>query len=95
MQYPFGALTRNLRLIKLRKFRGQRPAEPAGDGKTLVVLAKCSMSLNGHLLRPVDISPLASLSQDSQWRINLLRRPGYDPCSQYEKYQVITLFSML
>ena len=57
MQHPFGALTRNFRLIRLRKFRGQQPAGPAGDGKTPVALAKCLMSLNGHLLRPVGTSP--------------------------------------
>ena len=51
------ALARNFRLIRLRKFRGQRPTGPAGDGETQVVLAKCSMSLNGHLLRPVGVSP--------------------------------------
>ena len=63
MQHPFGALTRNFRLIRLRKFRGQQPAGPAGDGETRVVSAKCLMSLNGHLLRPGG----ASLSQDSLW----------------------------
>ena len=52
MQHPFGALTRNFRLIRLRKFRGQQPAGPAGDGETQVVSAKCMMSLNGLLLRP-------------------------------------------
>ena len=57
MQHPFGALTRNFRLIRLRKFRGQHPAGPAGDGKTPVASAKCLMSLNGHLLRPVGTSP--------------------------------------
>ena len=31
MQHPFGALTPN---IRLRKFRGQWPAGPAGDGET-------------------------------------------------------------
>ena len=36
----------------LRKFRGQQPAGPAGDGETQTVSAKCLMSLNGHLLRP-------------------------------------------
>ena len=41
-----------LRLTRLRKFIGQQPAGPAGDGKTQVVSAKCLMSLNGHLLRP-------------------------------------------
>ena len=30
MQHPFGALTRNFRLIRLRKFRGQQRAGPAG-----------------------------------------------------------------
>ena len=54
---PFGALTRNFRLIRLRKFRGQQPAGPAGDGETQVVWAKCLMSLNGHLLRPGGTSP--------------------------------------
>ena len=54
---PIGALTRNFRLIRLGKFRGQPPAEPAGDGETLVVSAKCLMSLNGHLLRPRGTSP--------------------------------------
>ena len=57
MQHPFGALTRNFRLIRLRKFRGQQPAGPAGDGETQVVWAKCLMSLNGHLLRPGGTSP--------------------------------------
>ena len=57
MQHPFGALTRNFRLIRLKKFRGQQPAGPAGDGETPVALAKCLMSLNGHLLRPVGTSP--------------------------------------
>ena len=57
MQHPFGALTRNFILIRLRKFRGQRPAGPAGDGETRLVSAKCSMTLNGHLLNPVGIRP--------------------------------------
>ena len=37
MQHPIGALTRNCRLIRLRKFRGQQPAGPAGDDETRVV----------------------------------------------------------
>ena len=57
MQHPFGALTRNIRLIRLRKFRGQQPAGHAGDGETWVASAKCLMSLNDHLLRPVGTSP--------------------------------------
>ena len=51
------ALTRNFRLIRLRKSRGQQPAGPSGDGETRVVSAKCLMSLNGHLLRPEETSP--------------------------------------
>ena len=57
MQHLFGALTRNFRLIRSRKFRGQQPAGPAGDGKTREVSAKCLMSLDGHLLRPGGTSP--------------------------------------
>ena len=45
MQHPFGAFTRKFRL---RKFRGQRPAGPAGEGETRVVSAKCLMILNDH-----------------------------------------------
>ena len=52
MQHPFGALTRNFRLIRLRKFRGQQLAGPAGDGGTQVVSAKCLVNLIGHLSRP-------------------------------------------
>ena len=57
MLRPFGVLTRNFRLIRLGKFRGQQPAGPAGDGETRVVLVKCLMSLNGHLMRPGGTSP--------------------------------------
>ena len=52
-----GALTRNFRLIRLRKFRGQQPTGPAGDGETRVVSAKCLTSCNGYLLRPGGTSP--------------------------------------
>ena len=57
MQHPFGALTRNFRFIRFRKFRGQQPAGPAGDGETRVVSARCLMSLNDYLLRPGGTSP--------------------------------------
>ena len=57
MQHPFEALTWNFRLIRLRKFRGQQPAAPAGDGQIRVVSAKCLMSLDGHLLRSWRTSP--------------------------------------
>ena len=39
---------------RFRKFGGQQPAGPGGDGETRVVSAKC---LNGHLLRPGGTSP--------------------------------------
>ena len=35
----------------------KQPVGPAGDGVTQVVSARCLMSLSGHLLRPVGISP--------------------------------------
>ena len=57
MQHLFGVLIRNFRLTRSRKFRGQQPVGPAGDGETQVVSAKCLMSLSGHLLRPVGTSP--------------------------------------
>ena len=57
MQHSFGALARNFRLTRLRKFRGQQPAVPARDGETGVVSAKCLMSLKVHLLRPGGTSP--------------------------------------
>ena len=56
-EVAFGVLTRNFRLIRLRKFRGQQPSGPAGDGETRVVSVICLMSLNGHLLRPGGTSP--------------------------------------
>ena len=39
MQHPFGSLTRNFRLIRLKKYKGQRPAVPAGDVETQEVSA--------------------------------------------------------
>ena len=54
---PIWSPTRNFRLIRLRKFRGQQPVGPAGEGETQVVSVKCLMSLNGHLLRPGGTSP--------------------------------------
>ena len=46
-----------LQINQIEKFRGQQPVGPAGDGVTQVVSARCLMSLSGHLLRPVGISP--------------------------------------
>ena len=53
----YAALTRNFTLIRLRKFRGQQPAGPAGDGETRVVSGTCLASFNGHLWGPVGTSP--------------------------------------
>ena len=57
MQHPIGALTRNFRLTRKRKFKGQQPAGPAGDGNIQVVSMRCLTSLSGHHLRPVGIGP--------------------------------------
>ena len=46
-----------LQINQVEKFRGQQPVGHAGDGVTQVVSARCLMSLSGHLLRPVGISP--------------------------------------
>ena len=81
MQHPFGALTRNFRLIGLRKFRGQQPAGPAGDGETQVASVKCLMSLNGHLLRPVGTSPPCFSFTRFIVEQCLLKKDKYDPCS--------------
>ena len=36
---------------------GSGPGDPAGDGRAIVVLVGCLMSLGGHLLGPVEICP--------------------------------------
>ena len=48
------SLYSQLQIYQIEKV--QRPAGPAGDGETRVASAKCFMSLNGHILRPVGIS---------------------------------------
>ena len=66
---PIGAHIVKLRLNKWRRYRGRRPAGPAGGGATLVVLARCLMSLmanSGGLEGPI-LS--AVLPQDSLWDI--------------------------
>ena len=75
---------------QIEKVRGQRPAGPAGDGETRVVSAKCLMSLNGHLLRPVGISPPCFSFTRLIMEHCLLKKAVNDPCSQFENYQVIT-----
>ena len=54
---PFWSPYSILLINQIGKCRVQRPAGPAGDGEKRVVSAKCLMNLNGHLLRPVGISP--------------------------------------
>ena len=98
MQHPFGALTRNFRLIRLRKFRGQQPAGPAGDGETQVVSAKRLMSLNGHLLRPEGTSPpcfsftrfiveQCLLKKTSIWPAHSLKTTRSSHSAQYRRHQ--------
>ena len=60
MQHPFGALTRNFRLIKFRKFRGQQPAGPAGDCETKV-LHKYTSSV-GEMLDELELPSLEARS---------------------------------
>ena len=81
MQHPYGALTRNFRLIRLKKFRGQQPAGPTGDGETWVVSVEYLMILNGHLMRSGGINPSCFFFT----RFTVLTWP----CSQFENYQVI------
>ena len=60
--------------------------------KTPAVSAKCLMSLNGHLLRPGGTSPPCFSFTTFIMEQCLLKkkRQVYDPCSQFENYQVIT-----
>ena len=46
-----------LQINQIEKVQRTAAAGPAGDGETPVASAKCLMSLNGHLLRPVGTSP--------------------------------------
>ena len=98
MHHPFGALTRNFRLIALRKFRGQQPAGPVGDCKIRVVSAKCLMSLNDHLLRPRGTSPpcffhkihcgAVSIEKDKYMTpVDSLKTTRSSHSAQYRRYQ--------
>ena len=83
--------SKNFRLIRLRKFRGQWPTGPAGDDETRVVSAKCLMSLNGHLLRPMGISPPTfSFTRFivEQCLLKKTSTSSHDACSQFKNYQV-------
>ena len=78
---------------KLQIEKVQRTAAhgPAGDGETQVASAKCLMSLNGHLLRPGGTSPPCfSFTRFIVEQCLLKKKTLYDPCSQFENYQVIT-----
>ena len=56
MQHLFGIPIMKLRLDRWRRYRGQLPGGPAGDGKTPVASATCLMNLSGHPWRPAGIS---------------------------------------
>ena len=52
MQHLFGIPIMKLRLDRWRRFRGQLPGGPAGDGETPVASATCLTILSGHPWRP-------------------------------------------
>ena len=51
MQHLFGIPIMKLRLDRWRRYRGQLPCGPAGDGETPVASATCLTNLSGHLWR--------------------------------------------
>ena len=56
MQHLFGIPIMKLRLDRWRRYRGQMPGGPAGDGETPVASATCLTILNGHPWRPAGSS---------------------------------------
>ena len=52
----FGVPVMKLRLDRWRRFRGQLPGGPAGDGETQVASATCLTILGGHPWRPAGSS---------------------------------------
>ena len=56
MQHLFGIPIMKLRLDRWRRFRGQLPGGPAGDGGTQVASATCLRILSGHPWRPAGSS---------------------------------------
>ena len=48
MQHLFGIPIMKLRLDRWRRYRGQLPGGPAGDGETPVASATCLTILSGH-----------------------------------------------
>ena len=55
---PFWAHIVKSRFNRWRNYSGRQLAGPAGGGATLVVLVRYSMSCNGLIWRPEEISPL-------------------------------------
>ena len=51
-QLEYAAYIMNLRLDRLRRYRGQLPGGPVGDGGTPVASAICLTTLSGHPWRP-------------------------------------------
>ena len=56
MQHLFGIPIIKLRLDRWRRYRGQLPGGPAGDGETTVASATCLTILSGHPWRPAGSS---------------------------------------
>ena len=56
MQHLFGIPIMKLRLDRWRRYRGQLPGGPAGDGETPVASATCLTILSGHPWRPAGSS---------------------------------------
>ena len=56
MQYLFGIPIMKLRLDRWRRYIGQLPGGPAGDGETPVASATCLTNLSGHTGRPAGSS---------------------------------------
>ena len=56
MQHLFGIPIMKLRLDRWRRYRGQLPGGPAGDGETPVASATCLTNLSGHPWRPAGSS---------------------------------------
>ena len=56
MQHLFGIPIMKLRLDRWRRYRGQLPGGPAGDGETPVASATCLTNLSCHPWRPAGSS---------------------------------------
>ena len=70
MQHLFGIPIMKLRLDRWRRYRGQLPGGPAGDGETPVASATCLTILSGHPWRPAGSSlpsPSSTRFTPVQW----------------------------